>query len=85
MRRHAKRDNLVVLAELFELSRGMALMAVKYKEAIGSNCAALRMLIEMLKPGKPKLICCPAVLADSNYPIAWEVIIFILSREVILA
>ena len=62
----------------------MALMAVEYKEAIGSNCTVLCMLIKMLKPGKSKLICCPAVLAHGDSPITWEVVIFIPSGEVIL-
>ena len=84
MSRHTKRDNLIVLAKLVKLSRAMALMAVEYKEVIGSNCTVLYMLIKMLKPGKSKLIYCPAVLAHGDSLITWEVIIFILSGEVIL-
>src|SRR5215472_18633618 len=81
---HTKRNNLVILAESLKFSRSMALMTIKYKKAIGSNCAVLCMFLEVLKPGKPKLICCPAVLADGDCPIAWEVVIFVPSREVVL-
>ncbi len=62
----------------------MAIMTVKYEKAISSNYVALCMLLEVLKLGKPKLIYCPAVLPDGDYPIAWEVVIFILRREGIL-
>ena len=81
---HTKHNNIIVLAELIKLSTNMALMTVKYKQVIFSNCAVLCMLIKVLKLGKPKLIYYLAILTDRDCLITWDIIIFIPSREVVL-
>ena len=84
MRRHVERDNLIVLATLVKLSGSMALMTVQNKETVGPSCSTLCMLIEVLNTGKSKLICSPAILAYSNCPITWEVVVGVPCREVVL-
>jgi hypothetical protein len=41
VRRHAYRDNLVVLAVLLELEGVVALMAINNKHAVGANSTSL--------------------------------------------
>jgi hypothetical protein len=50
-------------------------MAVNNKQLVTAYCISLCMLDKVLQPGKTKLICCPAVLADANPPIWWVVVI----------
>jgi hypothetical protein len=44
----------------------------------------LYMLIKMLQPFNSKLICCPAIVADYNSPIARYIVALVPSREVVL-
>jgi hypothetical protein len=50
-------------------------MAVNNKQPVTAYCTSLCMLDKVLQPGKTKLICCLAVLADANPPIRWVVVI----------
>jgi hypothetical protein len=69
VRRHAYSDNLVLLTVLLEIERVVALMAVDNEEPISAYNPLLCMLIKVLQPLQPKLICRPAVLRDCNNPV----------------
>jgi hypothetical protein len=47
----------------------VALIAIKNKQLVTTNYTGLCMLDKVLQPGKTKLICCLAVLADTYPPI----------------
>jgi hypothetical protein len=49
-------------------------MAIKNKQPVTTNYTGLCMLDKVLQPGKTKLICCPAVLANA-YPPIWGVVV----------
>jgi hypothetical protein len=49
-------------------------MAIKNKQLVTTNCTGLCILNEVLQPGKTKLICCLAVLANA-YPPIWGVVV----------
>ena len=69
MGRHTESDNLILLVVLLEIKRVVALMAVDNKQAMLPNSTPLRMFVKMLQPLKAKLICCPAILRDTNKPV----------------
>lgn len=85
MRRHADSDNLVLLAVLLEFERVVALMAVDNEHSISAYNPPLCMLIKVLQPLQAKLICCPAVLRDSNNPVVRRAALLIPGGEVIAA
>ena len=68
MGRHAKRDNVLFLAEKFEIGRVVTFMAIDDKGAISTSSSASGMLIEMLDPFHAFLVCCPPVFSDRNGP-----------------
>ena len=51
----------------------MALVAVNNQQPIASYSSSLCVVDKVLKPGKTKLICSLAVLADPNPPVFWVV------------
>jgi hypothetical protein len=69
VRRHTDSNNLVLLVVLLECERFVALMAVNCEQLIAANYPPLCMLIKVLQPLQPKLICCSALLRDCNNPI----------------
>jgi hypothetical protein len=85
VRRHVESDNLVILAVLLEFERFVALMAVNNKQLMRANNSSLCMLIKVLQLLQAELICCLAVLRNSNNLIVRRAALLILSREVVLA
>jgi hypothetical protein len=67
--RHTESDNLILLVVLLEIKRVVALMAVDNKQAMLPNSTPLCMFVKMLQPLKAKLICCLAILRDTNKPV----------------
>ena len=70
MRRHTESDNLVFLTVLVELVAAVALIAVYNEQTVHANSSVLCMRVKVLQPPYTKLICCPAVVANLNYPFA---------------
>jgi hypothetical protein len=85
VRRHADSDNLVLLAVLLECERVMALMAVDNKEPMSAYNPPLCVLIKVLQPLQPKLVCSPAVLRDCNNLVLGQILLLVPGREVIAA
>jgi hypothetical protein len=52
----------------------VTLMAIKNKQPVTTDCTCLCMVDEVLQLGKTKLICRPAVLADT-YSLIWGVMV----------
>jgi hypothetical protein len=50
-------------------------MAIKNEQPVTTHCTGFCMLDKVLQPGKTKLICCPAVLADAYPPIRGVVVL----------
>jgi hypothetical protein len=73
--RYTESNNLAFFAEVLELKRLVALIAVKNKQLVTAYCTSLYMLDKVLQLGKTKLIGGLAVLADANPPIWWVVVI----------
>jgi hypothetical protein len=85
VQRHTDSNNLILLTVLLECERVMALIAVNCEQSVGTNYSLLCMLIKVLQPLQAKLICRPAVLRDCNNPVLRQILLFVLSREVIAA
>jgi len=63
----------------------MALMAVNHKQLVAANYPPLCMLVKVLQPLQPKLICRPAVLRDCNDPVLRQILLLVPGREVMAA
>ena len=70
MRRYIERNNLIYRTELIEFRCCVAAVAIKNEEVVDSLRIRLRTLIKMLNPFIPKLICSPAIIANSEYPVS---------------
>jgi hypothetical protein len=85
VQRHAEGNDLLLFAELVEINRVVALVAINNEQAVLSNSAPLCMLIKVLQPLQAKLICCPAVPRDCNTLIVRYTTLLVPGREVVLA
>jgi hypothetical protein len=48
VRRHAESNNVILLVVLLEFERGVAVIAINYKQLVRANSALLCMLIKVL-------------------------------------
>jgi hypothetical protein len=75
VRRHAESNDLIIFAELIKLWCSMALMTVKDEESVRALCTGVCVSVEVLYPLKAKLVGCPSIVAESDCPLWWEVLI----------
>jgi hypothetical protein len=85
VRRYAERIDIALLAELLELKRVMALMAIKDKQVTRSYCTRLCMSVKVLKLLNSKLVGCLSIVADCDRLVARDCCVLVLGREVVLA
>jgi hypothetical protein len=53
----------------------VAVVAVKDEQSVRALCTRLYLSVEVLHPLKAKLIGCPSNVAESDYPVWWEVLV----------
>jgi hypothetical protein len=70
VRWHAERVEIILLVELLKLKRLVALIAIKDKQITRPRYLPICMLNKVLKPINSKLICCLAVVANSDSLVA---------------
>ena len=69
MQRYTEGNNLTFLAEILEFKQLVALVAVNNQQLIATYSSSLCVVDKVLKLGKTKLICSPAVLTNPNPPV----------------
>jgi hypothetical protein len=79
VRRHAKRVDIVLFAELPKLKKVVALIAIKDKQPTRSNYLAFCVLNKVLQLLNSYLVSRPAVVGDGDSLIARDVLL-VLSR-----
>jgi hypothetical protein len=84
MRRHAERDNVVLLAVELELGRVVAFVAVEDQQPVFALRTRCCMVIKVLDPIQAYYIGSPTIVGSCNAPGSWEVVLGILVGEVIL-
>ena len=82
MGRHTESNNVILLAIKLKVGRVVAFMAVKDKQPICSSCTTFSMLVKVLNPFQASFIGRPAVVANSDAPIHWQLTAFVPGREV---
>jgi hypothetical protein len=80
VRQHTQSVDIVFLAELPKFKRVVALMAIKDKQPTRHHYLALCMLDKVLSLLNSKLICCPAIVADCNSLVAWDILFLVPGR-----
>ena len=75
MRRHAEHKYVILLAELLKLKRVVALMAIKDEQPTRPNHLAICMLNKVLQPVNSYLVSRPAIIADSDSPVARDILL----------
>jgi hypothetical protein len=77
VRWHTERVDIVCLAELLELKRVVALMAIKDKQPTCTNNPIVRVGNKVLQPRYSNLICCPPIVTDCDGLIRWDIVFLI--------
>ena len=85
VRRHAERNDVVLLAVELEVGRVVAVVAVEDEEAINPGCSSFGMLVEVLNPFQASLIGCPTVFGRRDDPVVWQWAVLVPRGEVMLA
>ncbi len=75
MWKHAEGNNLVLLTEILEGKRLVALVAVNNKQHIATHSAACYMLDKVLQPGKPNVISSLSIIAYTNTLIHKDIVV----------
>ncbi len=84
MRRHAKRDDVVLLAIELEFGRVVALVAVEDQQPAFAFCTKCCMVVEVLDPIQAYCISRPAIVGGCDAPVSREVALGIPVGEVVL-
>ena len=84
MRRHAERDNVVLLAIELEFGRVVALVAVKDQQPIFAFCTRCYMVVEVLDPIQAYRIGSLAIVGSCDTPVGWKVALGVPVGEVVL-
>jgi len=84
MRRHAERDDVILLAIELEFGRVVALVAVEDQQPIFAFRTRCRMEVEVLDPIQAHYISRPAIVGSCDTPVGWEVALGIPVSEVVL-
>ena len=84
MRRHAERDDVVLLAVELEFGRVVALVAVEDQQLVFAFCTRRCMEVEVLDPIQAYRISSPAVFGSCDALVGREVALGIPVGEVVL-
>ena len=84
MRRHAERDDVVLLAIELEFGRVVALVAVEDQQPVFAFCTRRCMAVEVLDPIQAYCIGSPAIVGSCNAPVGREVALGVPVGEVVL-
>ena len=84
MRRHAERDNIVLLAVELEFGRVVALVAVEDQHPIFAFRTRCCMEVEVLDPIQAYCISSPAIVGSYDTPVGREVALGVPVGEVVL-
>ena len=84
MRRHAERDDVVLLAVTLEFGRVVAFVAVEDQQPVFALCPGRCVVIEVLDPIEAYCIGSPAIVGGRDTPVGREVVLGILVGEVVL-